>query len=95
MQYNIHEHRHRFAAWCAATAARASRRKCTFTVKMGKSLIEDCGLSTCVDSWSKLPEALDFDEWHKKMRCCLIHKADLNSILGFSHGVAAKLINVI
>lgn len=89
IEYNLIEHRHRFAAWCAATASRASS-KCRFSVKLGVDLLEAVKLHAWLE---QLPTSEVFDREHKKMREKLIDHAKSMNIKGFSHGVAAKMIN--
>jgi len=89
--YTFHEHTHRFAAWAASTAARAST-KCRFTVADGTSILKESNLYKVIDNPDQLPSVKSFDETHKIWRDEIIiiaKKTELN----FSHGVAAKLIN--
>lgn len=96
MTYSIEEHRHRFAGWCAASAARSSY-KCRFSVASGVALIEKIGLKEEAKSWDVLPSANSFDEIHREWRKRMV--AEAPRIVGqgknreFTHGVAAKLIN--
>jgi len=92
-KYDLSEHQHRFAAWCAATAARASS-KFRFPVQFGREIIEDAGLK----SWSTLlPAEKSFDREHDEMCSKIIElsKSYVGSQLArpFSYGVAAKLLN--
>lgn len=98
------KYRHYFAAWCAATAARAAP-ECKFKVKEGREIIEAVGLSCLSAGWGKLPASSDFDKWHEELRCkicgsCEVEKINKRKIkekkdeIRFTHGVAAKLINV-
>ncbi|QRM35456.1 hypothetical protein [Microvirga sp. VF16] len=94
--YSFSLHSHRFAAWCAATAASASK-KCRFSVLAGVKLIEQSGLSQMAAGWNMLPDPEEFDAYHRGMRERLVALAPF--IVGsgpcreFTHGVAAKLIN--
>lgn len=93
--YNLDNHRKRFAAWAATTAARSSK-KCRFTRNEGLLIIERSGLSEFA-RWADLPHPHDFDAAHRVLRTAICSTA--NDILGkdparFTHGVAAKLINV-
>ena len=87
--YDIGEHVHRFAAWAASTAARASTG-CRFTVSAGTKIIEDSPLYEIVKDPSKLPPPEDFDVAHREWRNGIVKKTKL---FGLTHGVAAKLIN--
>jgi hypothetical protein len=93
--YIFEVHTHRFAGWCAATAAGASP-KCRFEVQLGVSLIEATPLRAWGNGWESLPDALQFDAAHRALREQLIIESQMrrSSIVGtFTHGVAAKLIN--
>jgi hypothetical protein len=83
--YTIEEHQHRYAAWAASRGA--STKNCRFTVETGKLLLEDCDF----DRDFRLPPASQFDDAHRKWRQALIKKSKRSS---FTHGVAAKLINL-
>lgn len=90
------EHRFRFAAWCGATAARASAN-CRFTVSEGVTLLEKSKLDRIARGIDELPEAIDFDD-HHKVWCSEIVK-NAPSVMSkaprkeFSYGVAAKLVD--
>jgi hypothetical protein len=89
-------HRHRFAAWCAATAANSSPN-CRFRVEQGVRLLEGCGLQKLSEDWVNLPRAEAFDNHHRAWREHLIAMAPKIIRRGerrnFTAGVAAKLIN--
>lgn len=101
MDYDINDHRHRFYAWAAATAARQSP-KCRFRVKTGVNLIES-NLSEAKENMSlrdialtpeNLPSPDELDDEHEKWRYALCDIAqNKEGLSNFSHGVAAKLIN--
>lgn len=91
MTYEIKEHKHRYAAWAASRAS--SVKGCRFSVLQGKMIIENSGLSTFVDSPQNLPETNSFDKVHSDWRESVILQAEKLG-LNFTHGVAAKLINV-
>jgi hypothetical protein len=94
--YDEAVHRHRFAAWCASTAAKSSPN-CRFSVERGVRLIESCGLQELSEAWGNVPTAETFDHRHRIWREHLIAAAP--DIIGsgkrrrFTAGVAAKLIN--
>lgn len=90
--YSLEDHKHRVAAWAAATAAKASP-KCRFTVETGKQILEGIGLDRDF-KLNNLPNPEDFDGFHKKLREAAVAKASGMNIQGFTHGVAAKLINI-
>lgn len=97
MSYSIEEHKHRFAAWAAGTAA--SVNGCRFKVWQAKIILEDAGLHEASRSIVYLPEANNFDAQHRDWRNNIIDAAHNyndkhGGSLRFTHGVAAKLINV-
>jgi len=91
MQYSIEEHKHRFAAWAAGRAANVNG--CRFTVEQGKDILEKAGLNDVAKSIDNLPAANEFDKKHKEWRDNVIASARKHD-LQFTHGVAAKLINI-
>ncbi|MCB9815416.1 hypothetical protein H6785_02480 [Candidatus Nomurabacteria bacterium] len=85
--------KHRYAAWCASTAAKSPR--CRFAVKEGVEIIESSkSLVYFSHNWRVPFKVADFDLLHRNVRETLIKKAETIGITGFTHGVAAKLINV-
>lgn len=91
MAYTIDEHRHRFAAWAASRAASVNR--CRFSVQDGKAILEDAGLNLLLGNPENLPNPQCFDASHRQWREAVIAAADKHR-LKFSHGIAAKLINI-
>lgn len=89
--YVFLEHKHRFAAWCSATAASASP-KCRFTVKQGFELLGRIKMATKAQEqvWK---QCQSFDDWHKQCCADLMDVANSKGMKGFSYGVAAKMIN--
>lgn len=90
-QYSLPEHMHRFGAWAASRAA--SVVGCRFSVAMGRQLIEAADLQRLSVAPDALPEPELFTQKHRAWRCGIIELTD-SSGLAFTHGVAAKLINV-
>jgi hypothetical protein len=92
--YNIHEHRHRFAAWAASRAA--SVKGCRFSAEQGKAILERAGQRALIDDPDRLPDptALCIDLRHNEWRAEVIRVAQREFHLPFTHGVAAKLINM-
>lgn len=88
--YSIEQHRHRFAAWAAGRAA--SVIGCRFSVETAKSIIESIGLDALRGPES-LPDCNAFDGVPAGWRAAAIAHAS-ESRVPFTHGVAAKLINV-
>jgi hypothetical protein len=91
MPYSIEEHKHRFAAWAAGRAANVNG--CRFTVEQGKAILEKAGLSEVAKCLNNLPVAAEFDKYHETWRENVIASAREYE-LQFTHGVAAKLINI-
>lgn len=91
LPYSFLEHKHRFAAWCASTAASASR-KCRFRVAQGVAVLTDVKIANDVEvrAWEKTG---DFDRWHSSKCLALVESAARSGIHGFSYGVAAKMLN--
>ncbi len=58
--YDMFEHRHRYAAWFAATAARASPKR-RFKVKLGEKLIRKVGLKNICENFDTLPHTEQFN----------------------------------
>lgn len=90
--YNIRDHSHRFAAWAAATGASASP-KCRFRVEDGKAILEAAGLDAGLCRPSQLPKPGQIDRVHARWRARVIAEAKKRK-LKFTHGIAAKLINL-
>lgn len=91
MPYTITDHRHRFGAWAASRAA--SVVGCRFTVQQGKTIIERAGLEALGHDAASLPEPEQMDREHRAWRNSVVAAAAAEG-LSFTHGVAAKLINV-
>ncbi len=89
--YDIIEHKHRFAAWAAGRAA--SAKSARFTVEIGKAILEELGLRELVDSPDSLPLPEAFDAWHLATCEKTIRIAQKNEIT-LRHGSAAKLVNM-
>lgn len=90
------EHRFRFAAWGAATAARASKN-CRFPVSDGVKLLKRIELDKLASGIEALPDAAEFDEKHKgwcsELVCLAPKTLSKCPKEKFSYGVAAKLVN--
>jgi hypothetical protein len=91
VSYSIEEHKHRFAAWAAGRAATVN--KCRFKVEAAKNILEMSGMKEIAGNIDNLPQPEDFDVFHERWREKVILVAD-DLKLTFTHGVAAKLINV-
>lgn len=92
MNYTINVHRHRFAAWAAANAASVSG--CHFSVEQANAVIVAVGLNKLLANPDRLPAPSNIDKAHKKWRRKIVAAAKRRGLNGFTHGVAAKLINV-
>lgn len=91
MPYTIEDHKHRFAAWAAGTAA--SVKGCRFSVEQGKAILETAGLNRLLVNPDNLPLPHQTDIAHREWRGNVIEAAQ-GRALAFTHGVAAKLINI-
>ncbi len=92
-QYHPAEHRFRFAAWAASTAASASP-KCRFPVELGRNLLRETPLRWLCLGEHWLPETREeFDHRHE-LWCEQVEDLGRN-LMGtkFSYGIAAKLVN--
>ena len=92
MPYTIEEHKHRYAAWASSRAA--STKTCRFSVQQGKSIIDTIGLQMLIADPSLLPRPENLDSMHRTWRTVAIHFANSIGLDTFTHGIAAKLINV-
>ncbi|MYM81803.1 hypothetical protein GTP44_07505 [Duganella sp. FT50W] len=92
MSYTIEEHKHRYAAWAASRAA--STKTCRFSVLQGKSIVDATGLPLLIAAPSLLPSPQDLDAKHREWRNAAIKSANTMGLNDFTHGIAAKLINV-
>lgn len=89
--YGIERHSHLFAAWAASRAA--SVKGCRFKVEQGRAILEAAGFKTDFSGPEKLPASEDMNKEHRRWRASII-KAAKSQGLTFTHGVAAKLINI-
>ncbi|GHG74305.1 hypothetical protein GCM10010919_27680 [Alishewanella longhuensis] len=92
MSYTINEHRHRFAAWAAGRAA--SVNGCRFTVEDAKIILERSAMVDLIAHPNDLPIPLEMDSFHRSWRNKIILEAEKIGLTNFTHGVAAKLINI-
>lgn len=92
LPYHRAEHRFRFAAWSAATAARSSRKVCTFSVQTGAALLRRSSARWLALGQHWLPSPDAFDDVHRGW-CEQIMKQE-GAPIGMTFGVAAKLVNV-
>ena len=95
MSYDIKEHKHRYAAWAASRAS--SVKGCRFKVRQGEMIIRHLKLHNLIDCPEKLPKPGEgeFNSFHRDLREKAISKfKEEEPGLNFTHGVAAKLINI-
>lgn len=92
MNQTIELHKHKFAAWSASTAARASPL-CRFNVEAGIAVLESAGFTSEFSDPSSLPRPENIDTEHRAWRDSLMAEASTRGINNFTHGVAAKLAN--
>jgi hypothetical protein len=91
--YGIEDHQHRFAAWAAGRAA--SVKGCRFSVKQGREILEACGFDQKFSNPEQLPVSREgMNKAHRQWRERAIQASRRHQLTGFSHGVAAKLINI-
>jgi hypothetical protein len=89
--YGLEAHRHRFAAWAACRAA--SLVNCRFGVEEGRAILETCGFAATFCRPEQLPVPEAIDDAHRKWRAKVLRAAKSRKLL-FTHGVAAKLVNI-
>lgn len=87
--YGIHEHKHRFAAWCAGRAVRGVKG---LNVPNAKEILEAIGLNKICGPDS-LPAPRNMLTQHRRWRNRAINAARARGIK-LTDGIAAKLINV-
>lgn len=92
-QYTIQDHKHRFSAWAAGRAASVKDNR--FTVQMAEAILTRAKLHHLLIGPDALPEPHHIDPTHRNWRMDVIAAAAAVGHRGeFTHGVAAKLINV-
>ncbi|HOY20054.1 MAG TPA: hypothetical protein PLC89_22260, partial [Haliscomenobacter sp.] len=85
-EFDIKEHKHKFAVWAAGRAASVKDHR--FSVETARVLIDSINLHKYIDQPSALPE--HFDSAHEEW-CDALIKVSRPTL---SYGVAAKLINI-
>lgn len=91
MSYTLKDHKHRFAAWAASRAASAKGQR--FKVELGLVILTDASVHALVDAPDDLPDPSDTDLVHRKWREEILLQAAKQGQT-WTHGVAAKLINI-
>lgn len=92
MSYDIHEHVHRFASWAASRAA--STKGARFPVEEGQYILRQAGLLAILEQGiDGLPNPEQMDAMHRQWRSLIISLAAKRGH-AWTHGIAAKLINV-
>jgi hypothetical protein len=89
--YDIEIHKHRYAAWAASRGA--SVIGCRFSVECGRALLENCGFTATLCRPEQLPSPASIDDEHRRWRKIVIRGARPRDLC-FTHGIAAKLINL-
>lgn len=94
LEYHPAEHRFRFAAWAASTAARSSRKVCTFRVSAGARLLRMSDLRWLSLGSHWLPRSReDFDRTHHNWCEDILRRAWNEISPSFTYGISAKLVN--
>lgn len=94
MEYNIKKHIHLYASWAASRAAMTSKLN-RFKVNVGQNILNSSDIKEFILSPEKLPSNTEnFDKSHKVWREQVIELSTKHANKTFTHGVAAKLINV-
>ena len=89
----IHHRRTQTSFFCLGCREGGKRKRLRFTVQQAKDIIEAAGLNQLLGDPSNLPLPQDMNAHHRVWRNSVIRVAG-NLGLNFTHGVAAKLINV-
>ena len=94
IEYHPAEHRFRFAAWAASTAARSSRKVCTFPVSSGAKLLRTSRLRWLSLGSHWLPRSREaFDAEHQVWCEEVLRLAHITISTDFTYGISAKLVN--
>lgn len=94
LEYHPAEHRFRFAAWAASTAARSSRQVCTFPVSAGAQLLRMSDLKWLSLGSHWLPRSREvFDQAHQRWCEEILRRAQSEISAAFTYGISAKLVN--
>lgn len=94
LEYHPAEHRFRFAAWAASTAARSSRQICTFPVSSGAQLLRMSDLKWLSLGSHWLPRSREeFDQAHQRWCEAILRRAQSEISPSFTYGISAKLVN--
>lgn len=94
MEYHPAEHKFRFAAWAASTAARSSRQVCTFPVSAGAQLLLRSDLKWLSLGSHWLPRSRHgFDQTHQRWCNDILRLAQSEISKSFTYGISAKLVN--
>ena len=86
--YDIYQHAHLYASWAASRGA--SVMGCRFKVVEGRELLELIGFDRSLKYPKQLPKIGSMDGQHRRWRTKMIKASGAT----FTHGVAAKLINL-
>jgi hypothetical protein len=90
--FQIEEHKHRFAVYVAGRGASTKTQR--FSVEQGKQILEAIGLNRKLARPDQLPSPRRMDDKHREWREKAINVARRLGLRKFSHGIAAKLINI-
>ena len=94
LDYHPAEHRFRFSAWAASTAARSSRKVCTFPVSAGALLLRESALRWMALGSHWLPRSREaFDHAHHGWCEAILRKGRAEISPAFTYGISAKLVN--
>lgn len=93
MEKEIKEIIHKYAAWAASRAA--SVNGCRFSVEIGQQILNEVAIRNFILNPDALPNsASEFNLLHKQWREHIIELSKSKTCPDFTHGVAAKLINI-
>lgn len=93
MEKEIKEIIHKYATWAASRAA--SVNGCRFSVEIGQQILNEVAIRNFILNPDVLPSsASEFNLLHKQWREHIIELSKSKTCPDFTHGVAAKLINI-
>lgn len=94
MNYDIKTHIHLYSSWAASRAASTSKLN-RFTVETGQKILGKAAIRNLILSPDGLPKSeTEFDNQHKIWREEIISFSNKFAKKEFTHGIAAKLINI-
>lgn len=92
MKYNIKDHIHLYSSWAASRASSVKNNR--FTVQNGQAILNQSTIKSFIQNPDGLPTSDKYDQVHCLWRNELIGISQNILSKPFTHGVAAKMINI-